>query len=399
MVALHRRLQDAFFSWGWLTPTVLPIAQVLGRAVFNILLVLYFLWGILSLYGQKQKLERPELGLFSALLLAFLISIPGAEDLARAWHKWLRFLIHSMCFVLVLAALQQGEDNFKRLCRAFAMAGVGVLVVLYLHLIYILWNSAEFIPTQQLREDNLPFLLPFLLYGLQWVENRRHRIALRWVLLLSLIFYVVLSEGRAALLSVFVALVLYAVLVERKRLRSVLVLSFLVGTALMTVVSVIHVDSADKKGETWLETLDRISSGRTVLWRQAFTYPPESVITGVGIGNGRYAEKALTLPWGQQVRHFHNLFVDTWYQTGLLGLVTITAWLAFILTRAWGDWKKSPPEDRGRIGLLLSSSFAILTAAQLGPSYGSNLVSIYLMVIFAALTTLHGKIERISLSP
>jgi hypothetical protein len=56
MAALHKQLQMAFFSWGWLTPVVLPIAQVLGRAVFSILIVLYFLWGLISLYGQQQRI-------------------------------------------------------------------------------------------------------------------------------------------------------------------------------------------------------------------------------------------------------------------------------------------------------------------------------------------------------
>lgn len=401
MVALHRRLQKAFFSWGWLTPTVLPIAQVLGRAVFSILIVFYFLWGTLSLYGQQQKLERSVLGLFGALLLAFLMSVPGAEDLARAWHKWLKFLVYSTCFVFMLAALRQEEGNFERLCRAFALAGVGLLVVLYLHLGYVLWTSAEFIPTQQLKEDNLPFLLPFLLYGLQRVEKGAYRAVLGGVLLLSVLFYVVLSEGRTALLALLVALVLYGVLVMRWHLGKVLLSALLMAAVLITVFSTTftHVESAMKDEETWIETLDRVSSGRTVLWRQAFIYPPESVVTGVGMGNARYAEKALTLDEGEQVRHFHNLFIDAWYETGLFGLIAMTAWLVFILARAWSDWQKSTAENRDQISLLLSSSFAILTAAQLGPSYASSLVSVHLMVLFAALTAFHGKMKRMSTDP
>lgn len=401
MVVLHRRLQKAFFSWGWLTPAVLPIAQVLGRAVFSILIVLYFLWGTLSLYGQQQKIERSVLGLFSALLLAFLMSVPGAEDLARAWHKWLKFLVYSMCFMFTLVALQQEEGNFERLCRAFALAGVGLLAVLYLHLGYVLWTSAEFIPAQQLKEDDLPFLLPFLLYGLLRVEKREYHAVLGGILLLSALFYVVLSEGRTALLALLVALILYGVLVMRWHLGKVLLSAILTATVLVTVASTTftHVESAANGGETWIETLDRVSSGRTVLWRQAFIYPPESVVTGAGMGNARYAEKALTLDEGEQVRHFHNLFIDAWYETGLFGLVAMMAWLVFVLARAWSDWQNSAAEDRDQLGLLLSSSFAILTAAQLGPSYASSLVSVYLMVLFAALTVFHGKMKRMSADP
>jgi O-antigen ligase len=399
MIALHKRLQRAFFSWGWLTPVVLPIAQVLGRAVFSILIVLYFLWGSISLYGQQQRIERPILGLFAFLLLAFLMSVPGAEDLARAWHKWLKFLVYSMCFVFALTALQQRQENFDRLYRAFAVGGLGLVVVLYLHLTYVLWTNTEFIPAQQLKEDDLPFLLPFLLYGLQRVANRKYRIALGVALLLSVLFYVMLSEGRAALLALFVALIFYAVVVAKWRLGTVLLPVTLLAIGLIAMVSVIHVEPAAKDKEAWIETLDRISSGRTILWRQAFIYPPKSIVTGVGMGNGRYAEKALTLSEGQRVGHFHNLFVDTWYETGLLGLMAMIAWLVFVLTRAWGDWQKSATEDRRQIGLLLSSSFAILTAAQLGPSYGSSLVSLYLMILFAALIVFHGKLREASVEP
>jgi O-antigen ligase len=396
MLALHKRLQTAFFSWGWLTPVVLPIAQVLGRAVFSILIVLYFLWGIISLYGQQQRIERPLLGLFAVLLLAFLMSVPGAEDLARAWHKWLKFLVYSMCFVFALVALQQGQESFDHLYKAFAVGGLGLLAVLYLHLAYVLWTSAEFIPTQQLKEDDLPFLIPFLLYGLQRVVNRKHCIVLGLILLLSVLFYILLSEGRAALLALFVALIFYAVLVARWRLGTILLPIVLLATGLIAAVSAVHVAPTVKDKESWIQTLDRISSGRTVLWRQAFEYPPKSIVTGVGMGNGRYAEKALTISEGQRVAHFHNLFVDAWYETGLLGLMALTTWLVCVLVRAWGDWQKSAAEDRRQIGLLLSSSFAILTAAQLGPSYGSSLVSVYLMMLFAALTILHGKLQETS---
>jgi O-antigen ligase len=327
------------------------------------------------------------------------MSVPGAEDLARAWHKWLKFLVYSMCFMFTLVTLGQEEAKLDRFYRAFMVAGVGLVVVLYLHLAHVLWTNTEFIPAQQLKEDDLPFLLPFLLYGLQRVANRKYRIALGTALLLSVLFYIMLAEGRAALLALFVGLVLYAVLVARWRLGTVLLPVILLATGLIAMVSATHVESAAKDKESWTETLDRISSGRTILWRQAFVYPPTSVVTGVGMGNGRYAEKALTLHEGQQVKHFHNLFVDTWYETGLLGLIAITTWLVFVLARAWGDWQKSAAEDRRQIGLLLSSSFAILTAAQLGPSYSSSLVSVYLMILFAALTIFHGRLREAAVEP
>lgn len=393
MVNLHKQLQRAFFSWGWLLPAVLPIAQVLGRAVFSILIVFYFLWGSISLYGQQHSIERPVLGLFAALLLAFFMSVPGAEDTARAGHKWLKFLVYSMCFVFTLVALQQSQGNFERLCKALAGAGLGLIGVLYLHLAQVLWSSAEFDPAQQLEEDNLPFLLPFLLYGLRRVERGRYRLFLGAALLFSVLFYIVLAEGRAALLAVVAALVLYGVLVLGWRLRTLLLPGMVAALALIGMVTVVHVAPPEKEQETWSEIVDRISSGRTVLWRQAFAYPPESALVGVGMGNARYAEKALTLQENQQVRHFHNLFVDAWYETGLLGLAALTGWLAFILVRAWRDWLTSAAEDRRRIGLLLSASAAILTAAQLGPSYASSLVSVHLMVLFAALTVFHERIQ------
>lgn len=399
MVVLHKRLQRAFFSWGWLLPTVLPIAQVLGRAVFSILIVLYFLWGTLSLYGQQKSIERPVLGLFIGLLLAFLMGVPGAEDVGRAWHKWLKFLVYSMSFVFTLIVLQQGQDNFDRLCRALAGVGIVLIVMLYLHLAYVLWSSVEFDPAQQLKEDDLPFLLPFFLYGLSRIKFQKYRMLAGIVLPLSAVFYIALSEGRAVLLALAVALVCYGTLVMGWRLRSLLLPVMLAAITLIGIMTVLHVEPPETDKETWTEIADRISSGRTVLWRQAFVYPPESVITGVGMGNARYAEEALTIGERGQVRHFHNLFVDAWYETGLLGLAAMTGWLLFILFRAWRDWRKSVGEDRRRIGLLLSASAAILTAAQLGPSYASSLVSVYLMVFFAALTVFHDKLRGVSVEP
>jgi teichuronic acid biosynthesis protein TuaE len=392
VAVLHRRLQEAFLSWGWLMITMLPFTQVLGRAIFSIFISVYFLWGVISLYGQQRKIEAHLLGLFVGLLLALLISVPGAENLGRAEHKWFIFVVYSISFIFTVIALRQAEGNLERLCRAFAVGGIGVLIAIYLRLGYILLTDTEFVPTQ-LREENLPFLLPFFLYGLQRIEKKKYRLAAGGGLVLAVLSYPILSEARTELLAVLVSLVLYGVLVAGWRLRVVLLPSIIAAAGLIAMVSAVHVAPAPTGGEAWTETLDRVSSGRSVLWRQAFVYPPESPITGVGMGNGRYAEQALTLEEGQ-VRHFHNLFIDAWYETGLFGLIAITAWLIIILVRAWGDWLKSTGEIRRQLGLLLSASFAILVAAQLGPSYGSKLFSLYLFVLFAALTVLHDKAER-----
>ncbi len=387
-------LQQHFFAWGFLIPAYLPIAEVIGRAVVDIILVLFLGWALIACQGRPIVGKRIWLWLYLLLLIALSASIPEALDVPRSLRALLRFSLQSLTLVITILALQQHRHNIDRLAHAFALAGTILLGYLYL-LLPFQADQPGFIPAQILREDNIPLYLPFMLYALSRLQSSVLRRSLFACTLAFAFAYILLSEGRAALLAALVAVAFYLLLVGRWRIGRILVigLPLLVITALATGSWIMR--GAEEAG-TFQESLDRFTSGRTQLWRQALEHPPANSLTGIGIGNLKiFANHStvLDLPNGEKVRHLHNLLFDLWYEAGILGLFALLLLFGHILGLAAKGLREGLSPDPRISGVALASTLAILVASMLSFSYASRPVSLYLFVIAAMLIHLSSQLK------
>lgn len=375
---LHNHIQQTFFRWGWLLLAVLPLTQLGGRALFNGIAGLYALWGLFSLWSRRDRLDRIATLLYLTLLGVFLLGIPGATDPAEALRSWGKFFMQSLSVLLIQAALRESPAYPDRLLKAIALFGGITLTGLVLLLPYygLGWSGQPFDPSSQLHEDNLPFLLPFML-GWVWRQGdgRWRYGAMAGVTAITL-GYVVLAEGRAALLGLIVGLAAFCWVVLGWRLRRSALLAVLV------LVAGILVNTApfQKSELDPNRRLDAFTAGRTILWRQALQHPPERTWLGVGIGNGSYAREVLSFTIGSdqvQVKHLHNFLLDAWYETGLLGLGALLALIGTAFGRLAQGWRRLSAEDRQRAGVLLAAALAIMTAALLSFGYTSRYFACY----------------------
>jgi hypothetical protein len=375
---LHNRIQEAFFRQGWLLLAVLPLTQLGGRALFNTIAGFYAGWGLLALWNRCDRLDRLTARLYLALLGVFLLGIPGAIDSQGALRSWGTFFMHSLSVLLVQVALRESPAHIDRLLNAMALFGGISLTGLILLLPYygLGWSGQPFDPVHQLREDNLPFLLPFVL-GWFW-----HQYPGRWRygsmvgIALVTLGYIALAQGRAALLGLIVGLATFcwAVLGWRRRWSALLALLVLL-MGIIANTTPFHKSNLDPN-----HPLDAFTSGRTILWRQALEHPPERVWLGVGIGNGSYAGGMLRFDLGGnqiEVKHLHNFLLDAWYETGLLGLV---------FGRQARVWRRLSTGDRQRAGVLLAAALAILTAGLLSFSYTSRYFACYFLACLGGLS-------------
>jgi len=121
----------------------------------------------------------------------------------------------------------------------------------------------------------------------------------------------------------------------------------------------------------WFQTLDTFSSGRMRLWRGAVEHPPANPWIGVGlrnVENHREVFGALT------VQHLHNIFLDVWYDTGLLGLAALLGLLGYLCARALAGLRSGLLGDEARwfatlaatlVTLLLNHSYTSIVFAPL----------------------------------
>ena len=384
----HRVLTAAFFRWGWLLLAILPPTQLGGRALFNSLAGLYAVWGLLALAGRPELLDRWTGGFYLLLLLAFLAGVPGALYPHEALQTWAAFFMLSLSLPLTHAALRAASHHLDHFLKAMALGGGVTLVGLLLSLPYygLGWSGQPFDPSSQLREDSLPFLLPFLLYGC-W---RQGSTGWRWLMaaaIASSLGYVVLAEGRAALLALVVGLMVFYAQVLGWRWRW----GGLAAGVLLALGVLLNTGPFHKSQLDTANPVDAFTAGRTILWRHALNHPPERAWLGLGMGQQSSLSTGLKFTLGgeeTQVRHLHNVFLDVWQETGLWGLAALLALLGAVFGRLARVWNQLKVDDQQRAGVLLAAALALATAGLLSFSYTSRYFACYFLACLGGLSAL-----------
>lgn len=375
-------LRTAFYRYGWLTPALLPLANIAGRGVFNTLFYTYAVWGMLVLASARPRIDQGYLLSYALLLCLFLLALPIAPDLAGGLKTWATFLLYSLTGLFTLHALRQ-NDNAAGLLRTLGILAGITLVTLYLHFAYAL-GLPDYDPTRHLKEDNLPFLFPFLAAWLWLVLPPRWRLTGVALVGLAVLFYLIAAKGRAALLGWIIAACVTAALVWRFPWRRVVLVALSILALMLLVNSEGLLRGALMEADPW-EKLDAFTSMRTQLWRQAIAHPPDNLWIGVGIGNVEHFADVIVIAEGARMRGLHNFLFDVWYETGLLGLGALLGLLGYVFFRAWRAWPAMSPNAQRQAGAFAAASLAILATGLLSISYTSRHFSIYLFLCLGAL--------------
>ncbi|MBI5460821.1 MAG: O-antigen ligase family protein, partial [Gammaproteobacteria bacterium] len=322
---------------------------------------------------------------------AYLLSIPGALEARAGFHEWIKFALHTLAFYISLVVLARQPEALRRLIAALGVAGLLLLAAL---LAVLPWqmHSHDFLPTTHMIEDNLPFLLPFSLYYLVVTRNPRGG---RWIglaLIAVVLTYVALSQGRAALAGLLAALLVYGVFVLRWRLGKVAG----VGLVLLAIAVGVSYDTFFRQAvdTDWMAWLDKFTSYRSQLWRQALENPPTNILFGVGMANVSQYTEVVIVERNVHLGHLHNFLFDVWYETGLLGLTVLLAFIAAPFVRGWRV-ARAGGEQGAWAGLFLASATALLVAGLLSFSYASRQFALYLPMLLAALWSMSAS-RRVS---
>jgi O-antigen ligase len=381
---MTKGIRNRFLQYGWLAPATFPLTMIGGRGLFHTIFFLYVLWALASARKLRIENHRTYLLLFLLLMASYAISIPFATDVTRALKSWGTLLLFSGSTLVTLAMLQQQPDNLRRLLSALGVFGLIAVFAAYADLGHILLFEDEFMPRLQLKAVSLTFYLPFLLAWL-WlaIDVRGRRLAAIALAITAITGYVILSEERSAFVGLICALACLGILVLRARVY--LTLAFVAGVVMLAVTlngeALLRGLSG---GQDSFAHLDAFSSGRLTLWSQAIQYPPDNWLIGAGMNNARYHVEAVSID-GYLVKHLHNIWLDTWYETGALGLAMLVGLLIYIFSTTARRWKAITGQDRLGAALFLTGALTILAEAQFSISYASREFSIYAFTCFAAL--------------
>jgi O-antigen ligase len=133
------------------------------------------------------------------------------------------------------------------------------------------------------------------------------------------------------------------------------------------------------------QVLDRLTSGRAVLWRQAIQHPPENPWVGIGFAN-KDGKSVVTYIGDEKVKHLHNLLMDCWYEIGYLGLAAFIFWMGYHWWLLLRMSQNGNDVEKKQAAILCASIVAMMVEGMFAVSMNSRMFSVYLCLVFALAT-------------
>lgn len=139
-------------------------------------------------------------------------------------------------------------------------------------------------------------------------------------------FGLLLSLSRAGWIGLAAAIIIYAIIgADRKTRQSMAYGAIIIAITVLMIPKIRHRLTAPFYGE-------KSASSRITLWESGIKAIKQSPITGLGLGG--YEQKYRTLISDQSLpdHNFpHNIFLDLWVETGIIGLVTLVDLIVLIM--------------------------------------------------------------------
>jgi len=164
-------------------------------------------------------------------------------------------------------------------------------------------------------------LFALLLLGLiVEFEPRWPSLVIAYVGLAGLLFYVLLTFSRGAWFATLAGGLVLLLLSPKPRARQLLGLGILILLAMLLIFQT-ELQSELRQG----------TSQRGPIWQNWLDRLPEFWLYGDGAGK----PLVYTYPWGDTVFHAHSLYLQLWYEYGVIGAGLFAALLCALLLKGW----------------------------------------------------------------
>lgn len=163
-----------------------------------------------------------------------------------------------------------------------------------------------------------------------------------------------LSESRGPVIALLIYLFWFSIaLTFQKRF-----IKFIWILPAVLIIDLLLVEKLYGLQAYFSDMLDRGTSYRLEIWSALIEYPPDSLLFGEGAGTSLMSTEAGELifePMGLVVTHAHNIFIGTFTEIGLLGLILLFSLLGLPL---WSTLNSPYPVSEklhllGLLGLML----------------------------------------------
>ncbi|MES2012225.1 MAG: O-antigen ligase family protein [Pseudomonadota bacterium] len=320
--------------------------------------------------------------------MSIFLSLVLTHNLSSLYSSWLKYAVETSAFFILLYYLRNKVVATERVFNW--LGGIGALtVVVALLVMLVQWMIEPNIAfaVGKVNKDVLPWLIPF---AIPWVYQQA-KPQFRWLAVLGLIatalFVGIGTQGRTAILATALATSVLFVLYFRIKFWKVAVVLTLVAGSVAAIMPNVLRGALDVPTA---QVLDRLTSGRAVLWRQAIQHPPENTWIGIGFAN-KEGKAVVTYIGDEKVKHLHNLFMDCWYEIGYLGLTVFILWMGYHWWLLLRISRNGNDVEKKQAAILGASIVAMLVEGMFAVSMNSRMFAVYLCLVFALATHMAAK--------
>ncbi|MDR3642798.1 MAG: O-antigen ligase family protein [Candidatus Doudnabacteria bacterium] len=269
---------------------------------------LFFLSGVISLF--TGGIDRAKLGQFIVIFLQPILTFFIAGFIIKQNQNTKYYIINTIYFLLALAGIYALIQYFTLWGLPAAWWGNSIepkrALSFFAHPnFYALWCAPL-----------LAFLIPDIFPKIKNEDSKiRDRIyPVAWLLGAAGLLF---SLSRAGWLGLAAAIGIYTLVVADKKIRRMIL-----GGIIVIAIVIIAVPNL-----RWRFILpfygEKSATSRVELWGDGFTAIKESPIFGLGLNGFAYKYEALNSDPTLDTHNFpHNIFLNFWVETGLLGLIS-----------------------------------------------------------------------------
>lgn len=315
--------------------------------------LLLFLPALLLLLSEKVDWalwRQPCAYLLAALLGWVLLRGTLGSDSDKPAHYWLKIGLFILLYIFSIHRLLLAGSFKRPLLAAVIVSAVAAWLTLFYQFVALdkpfsynalrTYGRLSELGWGGFADLSHPIIagLYFGLFALLMLglivefEPRWPALTLAYAGLAGLLLYVLLTFSRGAWFATLAGGLALLLLSPKPRARQLLGLGILI---LLAMLLIFHNELQSE--------LRQGTSQRGPIWQNWFARLPEFWLYGNGAGK----PLVYTYPWGDTVHHAHSLYLQLWYEYGVIGAALFVALLSALLLKGW-QLRRRP---EARIGL------------------------------------------------
>lgn len=297
------------------------------------------------------------------LLMGWALLVAGLhEGSERSFGYWSKVMLFLLLYVFAVACLARSELRLVWIVLAASVVAVSLAWLTLYHQYGVLGRPLQYPEVRQYRLHELGWngyanldhpIIAGLYYGvfailLTWLFVRIKVNAWQSVLLalglLGLLAYVLLTFSRGAWFSVLASGFVLLLFFPNLKSRSLL------GIGVFLLGLVLYLSWPEVQNERAIGV-----SNRDVIWAEWLLRSNDFWLDGVGAG----VIFDFTFPNGFKVTSAHSLYLQLWYQYGIVGILLFAALLISLLWKGWTC--RAQPLARLGLALLVFAMVAMVS--------------------------------------